>query len=65
MLVPVTVAVKACVWPTPTLAVDGETDTLTFWVIVMVAEAETEVSAADVAVIPTVAPCAGMAAGAV
>jgi len=56
LLVPVTVAVKACVWPAGTLAVDGATDTLTFCVIVIVADPDTEASAADVAVIVTVAP---------
>ena len=65
MLVPITVAVKACVWPTFTVAVDGEIETLTFCVMVIVAEADLEVSAADVAVIVTVVPCAGTAAGAV
>jgi len=36
--------------------VDGEIDTLTFCMIVIVADPDTEVSAADVAVIVTVAP---------
>jgi hypothetical protein len=64
LVVPVTVAVNCWVCPTPTLAVDGETDTLTLCVMVIVAEADTVVSAAEVAVIVTVAPCAGSAAGA-
>jgi len=36
MGVPVTVAVNVCVWPTPTLAVEGETVTVicrTIWVV--------------------------------
>ena len=65
LFVPVTVAVNAWVCPAPTLAVCGETVTLTFCVMVIVAEADTELSAADVAVIATVAPAVGRAVGAV
>jgi hypothetical protein len=64
LFVPVTVAVNACVWLKPTVAVAGNTDTLTFCVIVTVAEADLVVSATEVAVTVTVG-LAGSVAGAV
>ncbi len=65
LFVPVTVAVNAWVAPTPTLAVEGEMEMLTFCAIVTVAEADFVASAAEVAVTVTVPPCAGGVAGAV
>lgn len=65
LFVPVTVAVNACAWPTPTLAVEGETEMLTFCVMVIIADADMVASAAEVAVSVTVPACVGGVAGAV
>ena len=64
VVVPVTVGVNPCAWPTTTVAVVGDTDTLTPCVIVMVADADFVVSATAVAVTVTVG-LAGSVVGAV
>src|SRR5438270_12009621 len=64
LLVPVTGAVNAWVWPTTTLAVVGETDIPTLGVIGTVADADVVVCATEVAVTTTVGP-AGSDGGAV